>query len=41
MQLPLCSNAYDDVTDFEKTQKHKNIDISRTKHFFSSNKKIY
>ena len=31
MYLQLCNNAYDDSTHFEKD---KNLDISRTKHFF-------
>ena len=41
MYLPLWSNAYDDVTDFEIwiSQKLKNTDISRT-NIFSSNQKI-
>ena len=37
------SNAYDDVTIFENlciSQKHKNIDISRTKHHFFFKYKI-
>ena len=39
--LPLWSNAYDDVTDFEIwiSQKLKNTDISRI-NIFSSNQKI-
>ena len=33
---PLCSNAYDDVTDFGFwiSQKHKNLVILRMKHYF-------
>ena len=36
MNLPLRSNAYDDVTDFEICGFHKNrnLDTLRTKHNF-------
>ena len=42
MQLPLCSNAYDDITDFELwiSKKHKNLDITKRNINFFSNKKI-
>ena len=43
MKLPLCSNANDEVTDFEICGFHKNtkIYISRERNIiFSSNKKI-
>ena len=42
MQLPLCSNAYDDVTDFEIYGFHKNtkIQIYQERNIiFYSNKK--
>ena len=35
MYLPLCSNTYDDVTDFKICRFHKNLknlDILKTKH---------
>ena len=37
-----CSNAYDDVEDFEICGIHKNTEIqmSRERNIFSSNKKI-
>ena len=37
MKFPLCSNVYGDVTDFgiRGFRKYtKNLDISRTKHYF-------
>ena len=39
MQLPLGSNAYDDVTYFEICGFHKNTKKSREQNIFSSNKK--
>ena len=39
MQLPLCSNAYDNVTDFKICEKHGNLDTRERIVIFSSNKK--
>ena len=41
MELPLCSSAYDDVTDFEICGFHKNtkISISREQNIIFSSKK--
>ena len=38
----MCSKVYDEVTDFEMWiyQKHKTLNTLKTKHYFSSNKKL-
>ena len=41
-KLPSCSNAYDDVTDFEICQFHKSTKIQKSRErniIFTSNKK--